>query len=171
MVIHIQESDGSAKCGANVYLHHEWDKDGNVIKKEKRISMRRFLYWSSDDHPATCKRCLNQVKRATTEEISENMVGKIFHRSFGYDMTINVFAKCIKQSAKSLICQECYKNCTGEPWGPGGTGKASAGDVDESKKPFNMYFKKSIHGFSYWVGAGETWGVWDGQPHYENHCD
>lgn len=28
MVTHIQLPDGAAKCGANVYFHHEYDEHG-----------------------------------------------------------------------------------------------------------------------------------------------
>lgn len=170
-VIHIKEADGGAKCGCNVYIRHEWDDKGNVIKTERRISSRQFLYFATDGRPATCKRCLNKINRPETNRLDGNHIGRVFHRSFGYDMTINVYAKCIKQTPKSLVCQECNTViASGDPWGPSGNGKAIAGEIKEDSKPFNM-FNKAHNNYNYWTGAGEHWSEWDGQANYENHCD
>jgi hypothetical protein len=96
----------------------------------------------------------------------------MFHRSFGYDMTINEYCKAIKQDAKSLVVQECHAHIEGDPWGPSGNGSASAGSIDPEGKTFRMFRKVSVNGgYEYWAGGGHTWSIDDGRAHYENHCD
>lgn len=176
-VVHLRNEDGSAKCGCNVWKVHEKDENGNRI--EVRKIMRRFLYFENKEKGlhATCKRCLNQVTRETSVLVpDDDLTGKVFHRSFGYDMTINVYARPIKKTAKGLWCQEVKANIDQGAWSPGG-GKSSAGTTfDDNHKPFLMQ-KKSRPGMSgnpfiYWTGDGHDWWVSDETTtHYENHWD
>jgi len=171
MVTHMMTENGAAKCGCNVYIHHEWDEVGNVVKEEKRVSHRKFIYFAKDT-PATCKRCNNQIARPEICEIPENWKDLVFHYSFGYDMTINEYARPIERTAKGLVCQKCHTVIVdGDPWGNRGDGRAAAGNVNEKEPHFLMTLKKSKWGSQYWTGAGEHWSVWDGKPDYENHCD
>lgn len=175
MTVHIAEPNGAAKCGANVYRHFEYVGDKRRFI-EKRISTRKLLYFENAEKGirADCRRCLNTVVRSTKQAIAGNMVGKLFHRSFGYDMTINVFAVCIAQGDKSLTCIETVPLYEGYAWEPGGNGKASpSAKPKEDAKPFKMYLmasEKRTH--LYWAGDGEHWSVCEpAQSFYENRCD
>jgi len=108
-------------------------------------------------------------KYATPDAIKK---GDILTYSFGYDMTINVFAVVLENTGKSLLCQEIAKNlnggdfdCTAEP----------SSNVKEGSKPFRVFIKwftygeKRVYGLS---GAGEHWSVYQpGEKLYENHMD
>jgi len=154
--------DGAAACGCNVFT--SWKTN------ERMVSKRQFLYFETPERPATCKRCLGQIKRAATAPITEDMTGKIFTRSFGYDMTFNIFCKVLKHTNKGLLCQECHTNTNGMENGWTSEGRATAGSLKDSK-PFIMLSKLSGYGGQYWSGGGEHWWLWDGKPRYENHCD
>lgn len=175
MVVHLRNADGSAKCGCNVYWHFDYDAAGKVVGKTKKVGSRYFLYFAKDGEKATCKRCLNEVARPEVVPVPENWASLVFHRSFGYDMTFNVYAKPLRKTEKGLVCQECYTAVVaGDPNGYLGDGRAVAGDLKPDEKPFLMTFKKAAEsrgGYQYWTGDGNGWSVWDGSPNYENHCD
>jgi len=171
VTIHVMEENGAAKCGANVFKHYEM-VDGEYTFIEKRVSRRKFLYFENAEkgYAVNCKRCLNTIARPETSPIMQDMTGTIFHRSFGYDMTINEFCQVIGQTAKGLVVQMCAVNITGDPWAPGATGKASAGKP--TGKTFNVFKKHNPRGkYDYWTGGGHHWSIWDGRALYENHCD
>jgi len=169
--IHIMEPNGAAKCGANVYKHYEMI-NGAYTFIEKRVGKRRFLYFENAEkgHVANCKRCLNTINRPETAAISEDMTGTIFHRSYGYDMTINEFCRVIKHTAKGLLVQMCSTRIDGDPLSPGATARASAGKP--TGKSFIMLKKHNPKWkYDYWTGGGQHWRQWDGRPCYENHLD
>jgi hypothetical protein len=171
MTIHVKNPDGSAKCGCNVFYHYEYDDAGNVTKKEKRISSRAWVYFETDGRPATCKRCLNKIQKPVTAAIPDCWESLVFHYSFGYDMIINVYARPIRRTAAGLVCQVCDTAiASGEPFSPGGTGRAVAGAIKEGEKPFLMT-RKAKENYTYWTGKGSHWSEWDGKPNYENHVD
>ena len=175
MTIHIMNpEDGSAKCGCNVY----WSHYENHVKLEKpiRLISRRCLpYFENKENGlvANCRKCTGTVQqRYQNAPIEKDMVGTKFHRSYGYDMTINEYCEAIRQDAKSLLVQESCAAISGDPWGPGSTGKASAGGINPEGKTFRMFRKTAISGgYEYWAGDGHSWSIDDGGEHYENHCD
>ena len=157
MIIHM-ELNGNPKCGARSYWSHSLS-----------------LATTSDGSTVTCKRCRGEVNVAETLPITENYVGKVFQYSYGYDMTINVYAKCIRQTAKTLILQECFCKVVDDDGR--GSGKSWAGEVDPEKKPFSIVHKRKNTGhgnsYLYWAGGGSRhhWDLWNGQPDYYNTWD
>ncbi len=180
MKVHINSGDGGAKCGLNVFLDpypNGWDSP-KVNSPARKISNRMFVYFEDKEKgiEANCKRCLNKINRPKAKNLDKDYVGTVFHYSFGYDMTINVFAKAFKQTKKGLMCREVNVITGGDPWAPGGSGTAKAGsNFVEDSKPFLMLLKsKSFNGgnsYEYWTGGRNTWSIWDGREYYENHCD
>lgn len=166
MNIHLMQNDGSYKCGSNVYI--SWKTN------ERKIMANMYKPTSTEIEKVTCKRCLNKVNRPTVLPITENYVGKIFHYSFGYDMTLNVYAKCIAQTDKSLTLQECHANVKDDDGR--GNGRAIAGDIDSESKPFRVILYEKNYGdrkYSYWAGgrAARRWTLWDGIANYHNSWD
>lgn len=183
-VIHIKEKDGAARCGCNVYNSYCYDSMGQLMRDEKgkviteRKIMRRYIYSTENEAEATCRRCLNKVNRVATINAPEIPEGKVFHYSFGYDMTINVFAAPIKKTAKGYICKELSASWKGNPYSPNGDATASAGhSFKDDSKTFLMTYKEKSYGlgqqkYSYWVGGGNHWSLVDkNESFYENHCD
>jgi len=158
---HHKTIEGGAACGANIMKDYETG--------EPKL-MRRFLFLEKEGLPATCKRCCGTVKRVQTAPITEDMTGIVFHRSFGYDMTINVFAKVIRHTPKGLLCQECNANTNGLEHGYTGEGRATAGGLKTDAKPFVMLKKATAWG-EYWAGQGEHWSPAGNRSYYENRCD
>jgi hypothetical protein len=161
MTIHLNAGEGAAKCGCNIYK--SWDTG------EKKISQRVWIRLTDNREEATCKRCKGEVKTAETLTLNKNYVGQIFHYSFGYDMTINVYAKCIRQSGKTLYCKECYANVKDDCGR--GAGRAVAGGIKEDEKEFKMSLKKSRWGHEYFAGQRRHWWLWDGKENYHNTWD
>jgi len=152
MSIHL-DKQGKAKCGSTPWGHN-------------------WLNLTADRSKANCKRCLGTVKRTVKPAgIKEDMVGKIFHTSWGYDMTINEYAKVIKQSPKSILLQECYrgiKNDNGM-----GNGKATTdGTLKPEGEQFRLFLKTTNYG-ERWAGGGRCryWSEWDGRESYHNTWD
>ena len=165
MSIHL-DNNGKAKCGATPWSR--WS--AMQITKDKTI--------------VDCKRCLGKVKRTVqSAEIKGDMIGKIFHTSWGYDMTINEYAKVIQQSPKSILLQMCYKITNGESYYPGGTGRATTkGELRPDGEKFRLFKKTRTYNdwktgkpitYENWAGGGECkyWSEWDGRESYENTCD
>lgn len=162
--IHLNKN-GKAKCGAT-----PWSKWS-------------LMEISKNKEDVTCKRCLNKVKRTSQGvKIEKDMVGRIFHTSWGYDMTINEYAKVIKQSPKSILLQMCYTRTNGLEYGPGGRGKATAGSLKPDGEKFRLfrkvrtykdYFTGETRVDESWAGGGQVryWSEWDGRESYENHLD
>lgn len=155
MSVHLATPEGKAKCGSRSYWGY-----GTYLEKLPNV-------------PANCKRCLGKVeKRYETIAFDPSYLGKIIHRSFGYDMTFNVYAKIIKLNAKSATAIE-IKTMTvaGEPYGHMGTGRVRPLH-EPVGEPFIIYLKKFKQGeWTSIVGDGNSWSLWDGQSNYENHWD
>ena len=162
MIIHKDRGDGSPKCGT-------WS----------RLPWVEGDYSKSKGFEVNCKKCLGTTKQTTKSvSITENMVGKIFRTSWGYDMTINEYAKVIKQSDKSILLQECYA-IVKDDYGKG-AGRAKAGGLKEDGKKFRLSLKERDTGYgkpyTYWAGhlhgsGVDYWSEWDGQESYHNTWD
>lgn len=155
-VIHKLKGEG-AKCGAKPWRRYSG------------------LHLTEDDARVTCKRCKGEVKsRYHNVELTENYLDKIFTYSFGYDMTINVFAKVIKQTAKTLLLKECSRHVADDDGR--GAGKAWAGEVIPDGDEFRISKKVNTENpemFTYWIGGGtrHSWHEWDGKAQYHNTWD
>lgn len=117
-----------------------------------------------------------QNKRINKVEIlTEDYTGKIFHYSFGYDMTINVYAKCIKQTGKTLYLKECYRMVSGDDGR--GEGKATTtGEINPQGEEFQTQkrgvYQNGVKKYEYFTGPGNhSWKIWDGKPNYHNTWD
>jgi len=150
-IFHLNK-DGKAKCGTRKY----------------------FISLTNDMTQVNCQRCLN--KRSYTLEIlpiTENYIGKIFHYQFGYDMTLNVYAKVIRQTEKTLIAQECY-TCAKDDYGRG-EGRAVAGDIKPNGEIYKIILRRKTDRWGtrqYFKGMGRYGcDLWDGKPNYHNSWD
>jgi len=153
MAIHL-DKQGEAKCGATPWSRYGW------------------LNLSADKKQVTCKRCLGTVERKTKPaEIKENMIGKIFHTSWGYDMTINEYAKVIKQSPKSILLQECYRLVSNDN-GMGNGTATTDGTLKTGGEQFRLFKKTTPYGET-WAGGGKCryWSEWNGRESYHNTWD
>lgn len=160
MSIHLATQEGKAKCGARSYWGY-----GTYLEKLPNA-------------PANCKRCLGKVQqRYETVEPPKEALGKIIHRSWGYDMTFNEYAKITKLNAKSAVAVPMKVMTNGGEYGYGGTGKARP--IHEPKgESFIVYFRRfrgELYGQTSThiaiVGQGEHWSYWKGESNYENHVD
>lgn len=153
MAIHFNQNN-KAKCGAQSW---GWGSGLNLSTNQSEV---------------TCKRCLGTVERTTKPaEITENMIGKIFHTSWGYDMTINEYAKVIKQSPKSILLQECTRDVK-DDYGQGAGRATTNGHLVKDGEQFRLYKKTTSYGET-WAGGGECrhWSEWDGRESYHNTWD
>ena len=84
-----KDSNGKPKCGA-------------------RQRYGRFaLYITNNDSEVTCKRCSGTSKKPQkTETLTEDIIGKLLHYSWGYDMTINEFYVITKQTPHSVLAEK-----------------------------------------------------------------
>ena len=173
--IHIDSGDGGTKCGCNV-IYDFYPGGYNAPKVDppiRKIARRMYVYFEdpAKGREATCKRCLNKVARPTVIEITEDLNDlfsgkKVFHYSFGYDMTLNVFAKPIHKTAKGLICREIGWEYVGSK------SVKPIGSFATDSKPFLMTRKRSAHGSEYFTGNGQNWYIVDSdKTFYENHDD
>lgn len=168
MTIHLAKSEtetNTPKCGAR-----SWGS----------FSSSLGLYISPDATQVDCKRCTGTAKRpGQNASIQENYVGRIFHCSWGYSMTINEFAVCVRQTEKALFLRQCASaTLTGDTFGGHQT---SDGKPLENAPEFKVrkigdsHFKGSLiqnrHGDSYKNKSAKYWSLWDGRPVYYNHCD
>lgn len=164
MKIHADKGNGQAKCGAT-----PWGRMGALWIDS--------TYTRNLGYKVNCKRCLGTVKKnARSAEIKENMIGKIFHTSWGYDMTINEYAKVIEQSPKSILLQECTRSVR-DDYGRGAGRATTLGTLKPDGEKFRLYKKvrTNYNGTEYetWAGGGEVryWSEWDGKESYHNTWD
>lgn len=164
-MIHLNK-DGKAKCGNQSY---------------RRFSFTIQL--TDDISQVNCKKCAGKVQRNSTfAPIEKDMVGTIFHTSFGYDMTINEYVKVISQTEKSLVVKECYA-VVKDDYGRG-NGKAIAGGYKPDGKEFRIFrkvkkytdrYNGQEHVWESWVGtlhgSADSWSIWDGKENYHNTWD
>lgn len=153
---HLEKESGKAKCGSRPWGHAAY-------------------LWRLTSNPdeVQCRRCKGTInRRYENEAIKEKMVGRIFHTSFGYDMTINVFAKVIKQTEKTITLQP-IKTSVKDDDGRGNGRAKPYDEPDTTEKIFTLKKMKSKEGsYSYWSGGKYgPWSEWDGQEHYHNTWD
>jgi len=154
---------------------HMYILDGNVIPlvDVENIKVLADKKKAEDELIAEEKQKVADAHKKKYENPDNIKVGDILHYSFGYDMTINVFAKVLSRTDKSLVCQEVDTCLSGGDFNC----QAVAGDkVKEGKKPFRVLIKwhNSVNYGKYYnlAGNGEHWSVYQkGQKLYENHMD
>lgn len=173
MKVHIDSGDGGAKCGLNVGYDHYPNgyNSEKVVPPVRKIYKNQFIWFANEKTPCNCKRCLNQINRPVTVTPTEDLTGKVFHYSFGYNMTINVFAKVIKKTAKGYICQELKGLCVKGSYDSGSV--RASNEFSEDSKPFLMTKKRNDkYNYEYWTGKNHHWTlVEQDQTFYENHWD
>lgn len=87
-MIHL-DVNGKAKCGTSSY-RRPW-----------------LIATTNDIKSVNCRKCLGTGRKPQKcIELSENIIGKILHYSWGYDMTINEFYVIKKQTAHSVLAEE-----------------------------------------------------------------
>lgn len=154
MAIHLQSNEGKAKCGAR--------------------SWRRFSFGcpTTDQLSAvTCKKCLGTGRKARpSERITENLVGKIIHTSWGYDMTINEFMVIRRQMNKTVEAEEIGTKIINHD----GYGQAGHEVPDTTKRTGRMVrflVKRNWNNEISFVGDGRWYGLHDGKEVYFNTLD
>lgn len=162
----------------SVVIHAPKPDDPN---KAKCGAWGRWLYIDSEytrskGYEINCKKCLGTSRQTTvSQKIEEDMIGKIFHCSWGYDMTLNDYAKVIAQTDKSILLQECYTNVSNDDGR--GNGKAVPGGLNPEGEKFRLFFKVRDTGYGnpypYWAGGPSyrSWHEWEGRPNYHNTWD
>jgi len=159
--VHLTNDGEKAKCGARSYY---------------RSGM---LYITDDRDRVTCKRCLGTVEKTSAiAELTGDYVGKIFTYSFGYDMTINVFAKVVRQTKKTLFLQEVEMSVSDDCGQGSGRAEASP-EITENGVEYPIIegskiikAQKRVYPYGeYWVSGRHHWYEWDGKPKYHNTWD
>jgi hypothetical protein len=106
-----------------------------------------------------------------TTQVQEVKVGDIITYSYGYDMTINVYAKIIAKTPKGFKAVAVQKNIMNDD----GMGNGRSVPVDTpvaGAEPFTLRVGTYHNGDrAYLAGKGQHWDLWDGQPDYYNTWD
>lgn len=149
--------NGAAKCGAKAY--GSWTFGPTLSDDKKAVN---------------CKRCLGTVKKTVTNvAIPSDMLGKILHTSYGYDMTINKYLKIVKIGPKSAVGMPLYPIVSDDDGM--GRGRAVPGGVIKDAKPVTILRKVRDTGYGkpydYYTADRDTWSTWDGRPNYHNTWD
>jgi len=111
----------------------------------------------------TRKRRINKI-----ENINESYIGKIFRYSYGYDMIINEYAICVRQTCKSLMLAECERLLNNDD----GSGKGrswTTGKIAQNAKKYRTQkralYIDGVKQHEYFSrGKGNAWYLWDGKP-------
>ena len=104
-------------------------------------------------------------------------IGDIFHHSWGYNMTHNVFIQVVEisKTGKTATCRKLINKVTeGDGW----TGEETTikGDFNE-QEPFKMRIQgEDLRGSFPYCGSGESKTLgsfwrWEGTPKYYNYMD
>ena len=151
-----KDKGGRAKCGT---YRSKWNFDFQI---------------TSDDSKVDCSKCLN--KRSYKIEVlpvDDSYIGKVFTYSFGYDMTINVYAKVIERNGKVLIAKECWANVK-DDYGKG-AGRSTAGGVKPDGQTYRITLRRKTNRWGvreYFTGMGRYGcSLDDGKPSYYNTWD
>lgn len=92
-MLHIPNTDNKPKCGTKSY--NRWNFNIHVLDDEMKSK-------GYTEEMVDCKKCLGTVKRVKGAVITENLVGRILHDSWGYDMTFNEFWKIVSQTKSTV---------------------------------------------------------------------
>lgn len=155
---------------------------------------RGFARITEDATKVDCSTCLGK-KRAPNRYQSidingMNLVGKILHKSWGYNMTLNTYYLITKQDAKSVVAHEIGSKVVET------TGYMSGREMPDPTTPIlhtdysvevkeNEAHPRAIKNYRFiakgtaehlsFVGGGLSHSLYnwlhDGQPNYFNHCD
>lgn len=146
----------------------------NKNNKPKCGTRGRYFYIVDDLSKVTCGKCLGKrTYKIEGVALDGDYVGKIFTYSFGYDMTLNVFAKVIAQKGNVLIAQECLLDVSDD--NGRGNGRAVAGGLKDGGDVYKISKKRKTNRYGvceYWVGMGRYGcDLWDGKSKYHNTWD
>ena len=93
----------------------------------------------------------------------------IIRTSFGYDMTINVYAKVLKETAKTMLVQEVGTKVAND--NGMGNGSATPDPKELKGNPFRVYKRNYFTGENAYRGKDQTWKDWSGKSNYHNTWD
>ena len=165
--------------------------DHELIKSRGKVaSLTTAVNWSMPDF----KQAESRVKRVKKSESNHELIGKMLHTSWGYDMTMNDFCKILEVSptGKTVKCRMVNTKTNGGEWGFGGTGRAVA--TEEMVGPyFRLKISKMTDGTYFFNGTYPFCGASEislnakkseysnrkgyfsisapGESYYENHMD
>jgi hypothetical protein len=148
MAIHLLKN-GKAKCGAQ-----RWD--GCLPP------------FSEDPERVTCKRCRGEVRRKfAAPVVTENLVGRILHYSYGYDMTLNDFYVIERQTPTTVIAREIGSQRDG-----GFSGYEVPDATKKREKRVRFYVRGSApNGELYFIAGPRYARLHDGGRVYFNELD
>lgn len=130
-----------------------------------------------------CSTCLGKKRapnRYQSVDISHlNLVGKILHKSWGYNMTINTYYLITKQNARSVVAHEICSKVVED------TGYMSGREVpvpemrkeprgSDEKAEYTFIVKGTPEHMSFIGGQfshSKYNHLWENEPNYFNHCD
>lgn len=109
-------------------------------------------------------------KAPASDENSPVKVGEIYHRSWGYDMTINTYYKVLMVRGKKATVVELGKKVIS---GSLQQGKVVPDEKNRETKTTIALIKPDGSLRIRFMGDGdyETYRKWDGKPDYEDHMD
>lgn len=99
---------------------------------------------------------------------------KIISTSFGYNMTLNVFAKVLSETPKSMLVQEIGMKSEND--NGGGSGRAYPNRAVAKGNPFRV-FKREYNGKRFYKGklpgysSVDYWTDYEGGGNYHNTWD
>lgn len=134
----------------------ESDRNGWVERTQKRVA--ELAEWKKE-----------RAERNKSLTPSKDLIGKIFYRSYGYDMTINeyVMVKDIKE--KSVVAVEVARSVKDDEGRGNGKSYPTGKMVGEPKK---FLVKKSYRDNELMLaGCGDTWWEYQGGGNYYNTWD
>lgn len=156
MTIH-KDLNGKPKCGARFW--------GSTFTFSRRMS--------AVDAEVTCRHCNGTFKRPDPiPALTENLIGKIIHRSWGYDMTINDFYLIVKQSGKSVVGEKIGTiRKEGDGYGYG-AGRETPDPKRRTGEMTRFIVKPNRYDGKYnFIGNGEHHWLHDGGDVYFNTMD
>lgn len=170
LTIHIKKGYG-AKCGAQFR------------------SFASIALFADEGRPATCRKCLGvrrQSRYASVSTKGMNLVGKVLHKQWGYNMTNNTYYLITKQSDKSVVAHEIGSKVLTTDAYLAGTETPDPehrilpyGEHDNDKREHRFLVKSynDREGKQYLTFVGGPfnwsthWSLHDGTPDRFNHCD
>jgi len=109
-------------------------------------------------------------KAPASDENSPVKVGEIYHRSWGYDMTINTYFKVLSVKGKSAMVIELQKDVVKGCMQQGYV--VANNSPDKGAVPQKALIKDDgTIKVKHYSDKYETYRKWDGKPDYEDHMD
>lgn len=142
------------------------DYRGQDLSKQAASDMIGELLGKKKNGDTTPK----PIKAPASDENSPVKVGEIYHRNWGYDMSINTYYKVLMVRGKKATVVELGKKVIS---GSLQQGKVVPDEKNRETKTTIALIKPDGSLRIRFMGDGnyETYHKWDGQPDYEDHMD